>query len=176
MGFMGKGKKEDSANNEPPKPPVLPEPAPAPRDLDMPLPGEDLNDLDDLDEQKMPKLDKPPERAPAHHKSAPPLFVKVDKYDEVIKDVQELRSHSLSLRDALDALADIEKELKVGMEVAHKALDKVNSILSSLDASLLRPGNVTLEDKTKAPKEVEGYIKNVYGQIEKLKSDLRAIE
>lgn len=179
---MAKDKKSGDVNSEPPKPPALPSSVPVPEmkgiGSELELPGEDL---DDLDMPKMPELHKPQNKVETpsptlSSKSAPPLFVKVDKYEDVIKNLQELRSYSLNLRDALDALADIEKELKVGMDIAHKALDKVNSILSSLDAKLLRTGSINIEDELKAPREVEGYIKNVYGQIEKLKSELKAIE
>ena len=171
---MAKEKKTGNVNSEPPKPPVLPLPAPAPG-------MEDFEMEDDLD-RGLPKLpERPPEepgkpsRAP-RSKLAPPLFIKVDKYENVIKNIQELRSYALSLRDALDALADIEKELKVGMEIAHKALDRLNVIISSLDSELLRTEGINIEGEVKSPKEVEGYIKNVYNQIERLKDELRAIQ
>ena len=35
----------------------------------------------------------------------PPLFIKIEKYKEVIQSIQQLRAYALSLRDALDALA-----------------------------------------------------------------------
>ena len=125
--------------------------------------------------EKAPKIYEKPPKAEKPG-SAPPLFIKVDKYEDVIRNIQELRSYTLSLRDALDALADIEKELKVGMELAHKSLDRVNAIISMLDSKLLRTEGISLEGEIRAPKEVEGYIKNVYSQIEKLKSELQAIQ
>ena len=172
---MGKDKKSGNVNSGPPKPDVLPPPAPLPE-----IEGIEEN-MDDLDKDlELPEpAGKPPEKEKSLEelsKSSPPLFVKVDKYEDVIKNIQELRSYALSLRDALDALADIEKELRVGMDIAHKNLDRVNVIISSLDSKLLRTEGINIEGELKAPKEVEGYIKNVYSQIEKLKSELQAIE
>jgi len=51
----------------------------------------------------------------------PPLFIKLEKYQDVINTIHKLKTFSLSLRDALDALADVEKELQTGMSLAHKA-------------------------------------------------------
>lgn len=175
---MARDKKTGNVDSGPPKPPrpnVLPLPAPG---LGM---DEDFEMEDDLD-RGLPKLPERPPEGPGKPSGAPrsglapPLFVKVEKYEDVIKDIQELRSYALSLRDALDALADIEKELKVGMEIAHKALDRLNVIISSLDSKLLRTAGVNIEGEVRSPKEVEGYIKNVYSQIEKLKNELRSIK
>ncbi len=173
---MAKNKKSGIVNSDPPKPDILPPPVPEPEDEGIALPGEDLDMEEDLElAEEAPKIsEKPPEAAKPG--SAPPLFIKVDKYEDVIRNIQELRSYTLSLRDALDALADIEKEMKVGMELAHKSLDRVNAIISMLDSKLLRTEGIRLEGEIRAPKEVEGYIKNVYSQIEKLKSELQAIQ
>ncbi len=175
---MRRFRKAGDADSGPPKPPVLPPPAPEP-EMGREMGEEDLDDLD------IPESQEPPEGMPEEAEEpamqsttrlAPPLFIKIDKYEDVIKNVQELRSYALSLRDALDALADIEKELKVGMEIAHRALDRANAIISVLDSKLVRTDGIDIEGEIKAPKEIEGYIKNVYGQIERLKDELRAIE
>lgn len=162
---MADGKKTGDLNSGPPRPPILPPPAPMPE-----------RELEDFDEELPGLPERPsPSQAP-RSRLAPPLFIKVEKYEDVIKNVQELRSYALSIRDALDALADIEKELRVGMEIAHKALDRLNAIISSLDSKLLRTEGINIEGEARSPKEVEGYIKNVYSQIERLKDELRAIE
>lgn len=172
---MAKDKKSGDRDSGIPKPFILPPPAPGPEPEEIDEIEEDLESSGPSGKAPgKPEPGKPP-AGPSGSKDMPPLFVKVDKYEDVIKNVQELRSYTLSLRDALDALADIEKELKVGMEVAHKTLDRVNAIISMLDSKLLRTQGIDIEGEVKTPKEVEGYIKNVYGQIERLKSELKAI-
>lgn len=131
----------------------------------------------------LPAAPSPPRRpAPPAEKIAeeegkvPPLFIRVDKYKEVIQNLQRLKSYSLSLRDALDALNDIEKELKTGIELIQKALDDFNAIISLLDAKLIR---LTVGEEEgaeiEAPEHMEMYIKGVYEQIQKIRDDLRAI-
>jgi hypothetical protein len=109
---------------------------------------------------------------------SPPVFVKVDRYRELLEDIQKLRSYSLGLRDALDAMSEIEKELKTAMNLTNKVLDKVNIIISSLDMKLLRKTGMAAHDEeshVKPPEEVETYIKGIYDQVEKLKGELQAL-
>jgi hypothetical protein len=114
------------------------------------------------------------EPMPAPEQKTPPLFIKVDRYKDIIKNIQELKSYALGLRDALDALADIEKELKTGLELTNKALDRFNTIISLLDAKLLKfhEGG----DEARVPGEMDEYVKNLYDQMEKIRHELRTIE
>ncbi|MBM3304095.1 MAG: hypothetical protein FJY76_03280 [Candidatus Aenigmarchaeota archaeon] len=130
-----------------------------------------------LPELPMPSAESPAEaepRAPAKP-AAPPLFIKIDKYRDVLKNVQELKSFSVGLRDAMDAIADVEHELKTGLEIANKALDRFNTLLALLDSKLIRIEGVEPAD-VQTPKEIDDYVKGLYDQIERIKHDLRTIE
>ena len=113
----------------------------------------------------------------ASQRSTPPVFIKVERYRELLEDVQKLRSYSLGLRDALDAMAEIEKEFKTAMNLTNKVLDKVNILISSLDMKLLQKTGPPLDTLSpiKPPEDVENYVRGIYEQIEKLKTELHAI-
>ncbi len=108
---------------------------------------------------------------------SPPVFVKVDRYKELLEDIQKLRSYTLGLRDALDAMAEIEKEFKTAMGLTNKVLDKVSLLISSLDMKLLRKSGA--DDShlppVKPPEDVEDYVKGIYDQVEKLKGELQSL-
>lgn len=94
---------------------------------------------------QMPAAPEPPrrpmqrERQPSQPEAkSPPLFIKIDKYKELVQNLQRLKSYALSLRDALDALDDIEKELKTGIQLTQKALDDFNTIIAMMDTKLIR--------------------------------------
>ncbi len=116
-------------------------------------------------------------RAEHHHtKSPPPLFIKIDKYRDVVDNLQKLKSLALSLRDALDALADIEKELTTGINISHKALDDFNTIISMLDSKLTRIGNVRDAGKSVGtPGEVNTYVRDIYSQMDRIKQELKNV-
>jgi hypothetical protein len=106
----------------------------------------------------------------------PPLFIKIDKYKEIIQNLQRLKSYALSLRDALDALNDIEKELKTGIEITQKALDDFNAIIAVMDSKLIRlTGGEEGEFEGEVPEHMDDYIKGVYDQISKIRDELRTI-
>jgi hypothetical protein len=107
-----------------------------------------------------------------HPPKPPPLFIKIDKYQEVVDNLQRLKSFALSLRDALDALADIEKELTTGVSIAHKALDDFNSVIALLESKMTRVGEIETARSGSTPKEVDNYIRNVYEQMDRIKQEL----
>jgi hypothetical protein len=105
---------------------------------------------------------------------SPPVFIKVDKYTEIVRNLGRLKSYALSLRDALDALADIEKEITTGISIAHKALDDFNTTIAILDSKLLRAS--AIKDMTvNQPDDVDNYIKGIYDQMDKIKAELRSL-
>jgi len=108
---------------------------------------------------------------------SPPVFVKVDRFRELLDDVGKMRSYSLGLRDALDAMSELEKEFKTAMTITNKVLDKLNIIISSIDMKLLKkPGEPQQEEgPVRAPEEIEAYVKGIYEQIERLKGELQSL-
>jgi len=115
--------------------------------------------------------------------TSPPLFIKVDKYRDIIKNIRDLKSHILNIRDALDVLDDMQKEINNGIEIAHKTLDELNIIISNLDSFFLRPQGIEphmeedeLEPGRMAPGEVQNYMTDVHTQLQRLRAQLKAIE
>ena len=110
----------------------------------------------------------------AGKKESPPLFIKIDRYRELAQNIRELKSNALSLRDALDALSDIEKELKNGLNITQMALDRFNSVVSLIDSKILRVGSE--EDVVEVPREMDDYVKSLYDHVERIKHDLRTLK
>ncbi|MEM5871416.1 MAG: hypothetical protein QW051_00935, partial [Candidatus Aenigmatarchaeota archaeon] len=98
---------------------------------DVPLPPSKLPELKQQVGEK--PVSKPPQP------SSPPLFIKVERYREIIRAIQDLRTYILNLRDALDILKDMQREIANGIEIAHKTLDDLNIIASNLDSFFVRP-------------------------------------
>lgn len=121
-------------------------------------------------EKPMPRTER------VHPRSPPPLFIKIDKYQDVVENLQKLKSIALGLRDALDALADIEKELTTGINITHKALDDFNTIISMLDSKLTRVGKIGTGKKIGTVGEVDNYVRNIYSQMDKIKQELKNVE
>ena len=106
-----------------------------------------------------------------------PMFIKIEKYREVVDEIEKLKSYSLNLRDALDALAEIEKELQTGLALTTKALDRFNAIITVLDSKFLRFQSVSDEKfrEKLPPLEIDTYVKDIYDQMEKIRHELKTI-
>lgn len=135
---------------------------------------------------KLPEIKKrpqPPKKSTKPSKS-PPLFIKVDKYRSIIKNIRDLKSQLLNLRDALDVLDDIQKELSNGVQVAHGTIDELNTLISNLDSFFLKPQGVEPHmDEEDIPGsvrlkqgDVDNYMRDVHGQLERLRAQLRAMD
>lgn len=133
----------------------------------------------------LPRPKTPPKKAPARPRpravepvpapgKSPPLFIKIDKYRDVVNQLQHLKSYALSLRDALDALSDLERELQNGISVTHKALDKFNEAISTLDTKITRitPSEVDAPPHLDTT-EMDDYVKQLHEQMERIKQDLK---
>jgi hypothetical protein len=133
---------------------------------------------------KLPEIRKvPPKPVRPPAPESPPIFIKVDKYRNIIRNIRDLKSYLLNLRDALDVLEDMQKEVANGIEVAHKTLDELNMIISNLDSFFMRPQGIEhhMEEEMSepgrmSPGEAENYMKGVSTQLEKLRAQLRAID
>lgn len=179
-----------------PRPPGdLPPPAPPARRSMAPMPAParmSQRPQERVQERPMPPVPRksvvlrPPEPMRVEHHErhgiardiedsagSPPVFIKVDKYADIVKNLHKLKSYSLSLRDALDALSDIEKEITTGISIAHRALDDFNTIISVLDSKIVRADSTSRID-VDSPEDVDNYVKNIYEQMEKIKADLRS--
>lgn len=127
-----------------------------------------------------PEMPRPGPHAAAHAEEAvdihgsPPVFIKIDKYADIVRNIQRLKSTAMNLRDALDALADIEKELTTGIAISHKALDEFNSTIAMLDSRFVRATSMK-EIESSESEEIDGYIKGIYEQMDKIKDDLQDI-
>lgn len=165
------GMRDVGASIEPPPPPPLARP---PLEVSPQY-------IDDIPKQ----LPKPAKQLPAAgyqrrphpshaKKPSPPLFIKIDKYRELVQGIKDLRSHALSLRDALDAITDIEKELRNGISITQNSLDRFNSVITSIDTRLLRVG--AEEEVIEVPKEMDDYVKDLYDHVERIKHDLKVIK
>jgi len=155
-------------------------PAPAPKkEAPLPMPAPAAGGLSGITPLKLPQTGgKPPleeatESVGIH--GSPPVFIKIDKYTDIVKNLQRLKTYAMSLRDALDALADIEKELTTGISISHKALDDFNTTIAILDSKLLRASAIRDFD-SESSGDMDKYIKGIYDQMEKIKSELRGIE
>lgn len=161
----------------PPRPPARMAPRPLARPLQpAPIPAMQRPAMF-LPRPPVSQAPRPAPSMPAtqEQKNSPPLFIKIERYRELLQNISQLKSFALSLRDALDALSDIEKELKNTLGVTQGALDRLNGVMTDLDSKLLRVGGEEIDNVMEMPREMDEYIKGLYDNIERIKHEIRTI-
>lgn len=151
---------------------------------DYPKPPLKLPEIEKLQRPPQPMQSGAPASRGTGSPEAPPLFIKVDRYDEIVKNIRDLKSSVLNLRDSLDVLEDIEKEIANGIGIAHRSIDELNSAITNLDSFFMRPQGVRHHMDEDLPARgsggvgrprVEDDMRDVYGQVEKLRAQLKAM-
>ena len=106
-----------------------------------------------------------------------PLFIKVERYNEIIATIHNLRYYYIALKDAVEALIEIYDEVKRGLNLIENVLDNLNSKLTELDSKFLKPHGVEkiAEEKPmdRNLEEIEKYISDIHKYIEKLREQIK---
>ncbi|MBI2676003.1 MAG: hypothetical protein HYX24_06080 [Candidatus Aenigmarchaeota archaeon] len=107
---------------------------------------------------------------------SPPLFIKLDRYSEVVRNVQELQAYAMEVRRTVDMLAETEQRLNKVIGGAYKAMEGLDERLSLLTKRLAGEQQ-DMQNMPRAQKESEVtvYIKDVHGELDKIMDDLQKI-
>ena len=137
----------------------LPPTPPKPEDLDY----------DNVKESGGKSKDYEQEPAEERSGSSPPLFIKLDRYKELAKQIKRLKSISMGMRDALDALNEIEREIANGVVIANRSLEELSGIINELD---LRFAKVKEAEEGRIPRDAEEYVKKGYARTANAKTHM----
>ena len=111
-----------------------------------------------------------------------PLFVKLDKYKNIVSSLMHLKTLLISLKNSLMTLEQIEKTRMETFNAIMKNLDKMNEKLSLLEKEVVKPIGFSLGAPIPtypAYEEigsVQASIASLKAQIEQLKAQLEAVE
>ncbi len=122
------------------------------------------------EETKMPtiELEKSPERT-----RFAPLFIKIDRYNEVLKNIEGLKNVMLNLRDLLLLNQQMEKIRAESQNMLQKNIQEISRLLTELDKEFVRPrGLEEMGTAIKTSMETER-IEDYVGELERELQNLR---
>lgn len=156
MGFFGRKKKEE------------------PKGLPVELPPLSLLDQPQFSMEPMsppPVIKKEPEKP-----TVAPLFVKMDRYRQILTTIGNLKTSLMIVKNSLGTLKQIEKVRDDTFSIVNDVIEKMDDKLIDLDNNLLRPAGFQGSDETseeqKDIRSIEATVADLQGQIEQLKSEL----
>ena len=118
-------------------------------------------------EETLPVM--PMEEMPREEKGAP-LFVKVDKYKEVLRDVQELKVFISGMKQLFTVLNDLEGVRSDALKIMRATVQRLERSVVEIDTELLRPRGFELP--THEEEDIH-HIEDSLGDLQKQLAALR---
>jgi len=106
-----------------------------------------------------------------------PLFVKIEKYRNVLNYMNDLKTAIIMLKNALVVQRQIEGLRDENRKFLELAINKIDKKIFSLDTEFLKPKGFEEEfpPTTYETEGIEGVVEDLKKQIEGLKSELKTI-
>ncbi len=156
MPFFGRKKKEESRELYPDLPPLSM--------LDTPMAIQQVS-------APPPAIKREPEKP-----TVAPLFVKMDRYRQILTTIGNLKTALMIVKNSLGTLKQIEKVRDDTFNIVSDIVEKMDEKLIALDNDLLRPagyhdGGMEPEEKQDI-RTIEATVSDLQGQIEQLRLEL----
>lgn len=125
---------------------------------------------------KKPFEPRVPKRGELKPTSAP-LFIKIDRYREVIQQLEEIRKTLGTIKNLLNLLANVDELKGETMNTFKDAISEVTDSLISLDEQFIRPEGVEeIVPEPETQTEVESYMTDLRSELKDLRKKLNKIE
>ena len=110
-----------------------------------------------------------------YEKSGIPVFIKVDRYEDMLSIIDELKSFHSALSQVNSILDEIEKTRASAMGLAKKISGKIESRIEELNSFLVRPEGMKVEKKSKPARDIDSALSQLKQELEDLKLELGSI-
>lgn len=108
--------------------------------------------------------------------SQAPLFVKLDKYKQILSTIASLKPSFVMLKNNFEILNKLEKLREENMSLIKETLERVEKKLTTLDTELIKPSGFREEmPEMYDVKSVDDMLADLNKQIEQLKSGLKTV-
>ena len=111
-----------------------------------------------------------------------PLFVKVDKYKEIVATLQEVKTLLSGLRNLFSVLEEIDQVKNDTINTLRITFQKIEREVVELDSNLLKPSDREIEKVRESivprldkAKELEDSLKQLYDELNAMKSEIEKL-
>jgi len=121
-----------------------------------------------------PTIKKEPEKP-----TVAPLFVKIDRYRQILTTIGNLKTAIMIIKNSLATLQHIERVRDDTFDIVNDVIENMHEKLVTIDNDLLRPAGfhepAEMSPQHQDIRSIEATVADLQGQIEQLKSELGKI-
>jgi polyhydroxyalkanoate synthesis regulator phasin len=148
----------------------------------QPVPARPVLQARTMPEEMPRKVDFPkqptqePEMKEEQRSSFAPLFVKIDRYRQILSTMNYLKNSMMLIKNNFVILNELEKLKEDNMKILQEGIERLEKKVVSLDTQFLRPSGFMEDVKETQDVEVfESTISDLSGQIQNLKAQLQSL-
>ena len=101
-----------------------------------------------------------------------PLFVKLERYEEILSALNKLKLNLQDLLNALSVLQEVERVREANLRMLQESLNKLREGIDYFDSQFTRPISLKLSLREEDLKKVEKRINKLRSSLEKVKIEL----
>ena len=105
-----------------------------------------------------------------------PLFVKVEKYREIISGVQEMKIFISGVRQLFNILNDLESVRGDAIKIMRATLQRLEKGVLEIDTELLRPRGLLAEARGEEASHIESSLEELQKNLADLRRELEEIK
>jgi hypothetical protein len=126
---------------------------------------------------------QPAQRAPVYREPmtpqqaepGAPLFVKVEKYREILTTLQEMKLFVSGVKQLFAILHELETVRGDAINVMRATVQRLEKSMMEVDSELLRPRGVSLGDISPSEGHIENTLEDLQNQLAELRKELQSM-
>ncbi len=135
----------------------------------------EIRDIKEVMEQPIEETPTQPQRQPVsqvQQELGAPLFVKVEKYREVLSALQEVKLFVSGIKHLFAIINEIDAVRADATNIMRATVERLDKGVVEIDSELLRPRGITLTDYDRTSTEI-GHVEQSLNDLQAQLADLR---
>lgn len=114
---------------------------------------------------------------PAKSDGSAPLFIKVDRYNEILDNLQQTKALLMGIKSVFPLLVEVDNVKKDAIDVLRLTMQKIEKNIVLLDSSMAKPGEIPdIQRITPDSSRMEDSLNQLQRQLGSLKSELERMK
>jgi hypothetical protein len=124
-----------------------------------------------------------PEHRPEEIIASTPLFVKVERYKDILNNINEIKTLLSGIQNILSVLEEIEQLRLEGINTLRITIQRLEKNVTKLDLGFTKPSDTSIEKvkaelkpKTLEAKEMEDSLMEIYNQLNAMRAEIEKLK